>query len=81
MEPTIADDPVRAFAEPPFVDDAAELLAAAPLHAIAYGFTSSSYVRGAADDAALKARPETRTRGIPVIIPCATAPRVFDAVR
>jgi len=73
MDPTIADDPVRGFAEPPRVDDAAELLAAAPLHAIVYGFTSSSYVRGAADDAALKARVEKRTRGIPVIIPCAAA--------
>jgi maleate isomerase len=73
MDPTIANDPVRAFAEPPLVDDAAELLAAAPLHAIVYGFTSSSYVRGAADDAALKARLEKRTRSIPVIIPCAAA--------
>jgi len=73
MDPTIAEDPVRAFADPPFVDDAAELLAAAPLHAIVYGFTSSSYVRGAVDDAALKARLEKRTRGIPVIIPCAAA--------
>jgi maleate isomerase len=73
MNATLADDPVRAFAEPPLVDDAAELLAAAPLHAIVYGFTSSSYVRGAADDAALKLRLERRTRGIPVIIPCAAA--------
>ena len=55
----------RAFAEPPFIDDAAELLAAAPLHAIVYGFTSSSYVCGPADDAALRTRLETRTRGIP----------------
>jgi len=44
MDPTIADGPVRAFADPPLVDEAAELLAAAPLHAIVYGFTSSSYV-------------------------------------
>src|SRR5215471_7892292 len=73
MEPTIANDPVRAFAEPPLVDNAAELLAAAPLHAIVYGFTSSSYVRGAADDAGLKSRLEERTRGIPVVIPCAAA--------
>lgn len=65
MDPTIAGDPVRRFAEPPFVDEAAELLAAAPLHAIVYGFTSSSY-------AALKTRLENRTRGIPVI-PCAAA--------
>jgi maleate isomerase len=72
MDPTIADDPVRAFADPPLVDDAAELLASAPLHAIAYGFTSSSYVRGAADDAKLKERLERRTRG-PVVITCAAA--------
>jgi maleate isomerase len=73
MDPTIAADPVRAFADPPLVDDAAELLASAPLHAIAYGFTSSSYVRGAADDAKLKERLERRTRGIPVVITCAAA--------
>ncbi len=68
MDPTIAIDPVRAFADPPFVDDAAELLAAAPLHAIGFAFTSSSYVRGAADDEALRLRLEQRTRGIPVAI-------------
>ncbi len=73
MDPTIADDPVRKFADPPLVDDAAELLASAPLHAIAYGFTSSSYLRGAADDARLKERLEKRTRGIPVVITCAAA--------
>jgi len=73
MDPTIGADPVRAFADPPLVDEAAELLAGAPLHAIVYGFTSSSYVRGAADDAALKVRLEKCTRGFPVIIPCAAA--------
>ena len=73
MDPTIADEPVRAFADPPLVDDAAELLASAPLHAIVYAFTSSSYVRGRADDAKLKQRLETRTRGIPVVISSAAA--------
>jgi maleate isomerase len=34
MDSTIADNPVRAFADPPAVDDAAEMLAIAPLHAI-----------------------------------------------
>jgi maleate isomerase len=64
MDSTISADPVRAFADPPFIDDAAELLAAAALHTIVYGFTSSSYVRGANDDTALKAlRLEKRTRG------------------
>ena len=80
MDPTIADYPVRAFADPPAVDDAAEMLAMAPLHAIVFGFTSSSYVRGAADDAALKSRLEVRTRGIPVIIPCAAAVTALAAL-
>ena len=35
MDPTIPLEPVRAFAGPPHVDEAAELLAAAPVHAIA----------------------------------------------
>jgi len=73
IERPIAGDAARAFAEPPLVDDAADLLAAAPLQAIAYCFTSSSYVRGAAADAALRARLEARTRNIPVIITCASA--------
>jgi maleate isomerase len=69
----VPGDAARAFAEPPLVDDAAELLAAAPLHAIAYCFSSSSYVRGSAGDVALKARLEVRTRGIPIVITCASA--------
>jgi maleate isomerase len=66
-------EPARAFADPPHIDDAARLLAAAPLHAIAVGFTSNSYLRGADDDAALKARLEERTRGVPVVITGAAA--------
>jgi maleate isomerase len=73
MDPTIALEPVRAFADPPLVDDAAELLAAAPLQAIGFAFTSSSYVRGAADDEVLRQRLEKRTRGIPVAICSASA--------
>ena len=80
MDTTIADDPVRAIAGPPAVDDAAEMLAMAPLHAIVFGFTSSSYVRGAADDAALKSRLEARTRGIPVVITCAAAATALVAL-
>jgi maleate isomerase len=63
----------RAFAQPPHVDTAAELLAAAPLHAIVYAFTSSSYLLGREADTALKARLEQRTRGIPVVIPAIAA--------
>jgi maleate isomerase len=73
MDPTIALEPVRAFADPPLIDEAAELLAGAPLHAIGFAFTGSSYVRGPADDAALRRRLEGRTRGIPVAITAASA--------
>jgi maleate isomerase len=71
MDPTIPLAPVRAFAQPPHVDDAAELLAAAPLDAIAFGFTSSAYVIGAGGEAEMLARLEHRTRGIPVVATCA----------
>ena len=56
------------------------MLAMAPLHAIIFGFTSSSYLRGAADDEALKSRLEARTRGIPVIVPCAAAVAAMAAL-
>lgn len=79
-DPRIALAPVRAFAEPPAIDDAAELLAAAPLHAIAYGFFSSSYVLGVEGDRALQARLEKRTRGIPVAIPGLAAIRALRAL-
>ncbi len=47
------------FAEPPHVDDAAELLPAAPLDAIAYGFMSSAYVIGGVEgEAEMSARLE-----------------------
>jgi maleate isomerase len=73
MDPTIPLAPVRAFAEPPHVDDAAELLADAPLDAIAYGFTSSAYVIGSEGEAEMIARLEQRTRGIPVVAACRAA--------
>jgi maleate isomerase len=71
MDSTIPLAPVRAFSEPPHLDEAAELLAATPLGAIAYGFTSSAYVIGADGEAAMIERLERRTRGIPVVAPCA----------
>jgi maleate isomerase len=67
MDPTIPLAPVRAFAEPPHVDAAAQALAAAPLHAIGYAFTSSAYVLGADGERAMIERLEQVTRGIPVV--------------
>jgi maleate isomerase len=84
MDPTIPLAPVRRFAHPPHVDDAAELLAAAPLDAIAFGFTSSAYVIGGEGEAEMLARLEQRTRGIPVVATCAAtvaALRVLGARR
>lgn len=68
----------RTFAEPPSVDEAVELLAAAPLHVIAYGFTSSSYILGPDGDLALRERLEKRSGGIPVLLTC---PAVVLALR
>jgi maleate isomerase len=73
MDPTIAQAPVRAFAEQPALDEAAEMLAQAPIHVVAFGFTSSAYVLGPAGEAAMIERLATRTRGIPVVAPCAAA--------
>jgi maleate isomerase len=73
MDSTIPLAPVRAFAEPPHLDNAAELLAAAPLNAIAYGFTSSAYVIGEEGEAQMISRLEQHTRGIPVVAACRSA--------
>jgi maleate isomerase len=84
MDPTIPLAPVRAFAEPPHIDDATELLATAPLDAIVFGFTSSAYVTGPEGEAAMLARLQLRARGVPVIGTCASivqALRTFAAER
>jgi maleate isomerase len=80
MDPTIPLEPVRRFAEPPELDDAAELLAAAPLDVIAYGFTSSAYVVGARGEADMVRRLRRRTRGIPVVTRCAAAVEALHAL-
>src|ERR671929_2204233 len=69
MDPTIPLAPVRAFAEPPYVDDAVELLAAAPVHAIGFGFTSSAYVLGAPAEEDMLERLRARAGGLPVVSP------------
>jgi maleate isomerase len=73
MDPTVAHAPIRAFAQSPYVDDATELLAAAPLDAIGFGFTSSAYVIGRTGEAEMIARLSARSRGIPVVTTCAAA--------
>ena len=80
MDPTIALAPVREFAAPPHLDDAAALLAGAPLQAIGYGFTSSAYVIGARGEAAMIDRLQARTN-MPVVATCAAAVAALRALR
>jgi maleate isomerase len=80
MDPTISPDPVRAFAAPPNLDEAAELLADAPLHSIAYGFTSSAYLLGVKGELEMIERLQLRTHGIPVVAPCSAGLQALHAV-
>ena len=70
--------PLRAYLQPPLLDDAAALLAAGPSSVIAYAFTSTCYLGGDGDDDGLRARLEQSTRGVPVVTTCASA---VDALR
>ncbi|WP_019853350.1 maleate cis-trans isomerase family protein [Actinopolyspora mortivallis] len=78
MDPTIPHDPVRAFVEPPGVDECVEALAAAPLDVLACAFTSSAYKHGVEGEREFLARLDKSSRGIPVI---STALAAVDALR
>jgi maleate isomerase len=73
MDPTIPLAPVRAFVEPPGIDEAVSLLAAAPLKAIGIAFTSSSYVVGADGEQKVVDRLMQHSAGIPVVSTGASA--------
>ncbi|OII59566.1 maleate cis-trans isomerase [Streptomyces sp. CC53] len=66
MDNKIPHDPVRSFVEPPHLDQAVELLAASPLHALTLGFTSSSYLLKATGEQELYQRLQPATRGLPI---------------
>ena len=68
----------RAFAEPPYVDTAAEQLTGLAPRVILYAFTSSSYAIGAQADDSLRARLEKRAQGVPVVLTC---PAATEALR
>jgi maleate isomerase len=79
------DEPIelaalRAYVEPPLLDEAAGLLAAGPASVIAYAFTSTCYLGGDGDDDALRARLEQRTSGTPVVTTCAAAVQAMRAL-
>ena len=67
----------RTFADPPHPDDATALLAAWPMQAIVFAFTTTSYILGQNGKQALKARLENRSNGIPVLLPCPAAVAAF----
>jgi maleate isomerase len=73
MDPTIPLAPVQAFVEPPYIDEAVSLLAAAPLAAIGIGFTSSAYVVGAVGEQKAVDRLMQHSAGVPIVATCASA--------
>ncbi|QUH01343.1 maleate cis-trans isomerase [Saccharopolyspora erythraea] len=73
MPSTIPLGPIREYADPPHVDDAARLLAAAPVRSIAFAFTSSGYATGPAAEAEMLHRLNAATQGIPVVATCSAA--------
>ena len=81
MDPTIPLAPVRAFAELPYVDDATELLAAAPIGAVAFGLVPVAYVIGADAEAEMISRLQERAHGLPVVATCAAAVSALRLLR
>jgi maleate isomerase len=80
MRPAIPLEPIEAFTQPPAIDDAVSLLAAAPIAAICIGLTSSAYVTGAEAEQALVQRLQMRTSGAPVLTTCASAVAALHAL-
>ena len=70
----------RTFADPPHPDDATALLAALPMQAIAFAFTTTGYILGPDGEQALRARLEKRSNGIPVLLQCPAAVAAFRAL-
>lgn len=64
---------LRAYLRPPLLDDAATLLAGAPLSVIAYAFTSTCYLGGDGDDDVVRARLERAVDPLSVVTTCAAA--------
>tara|TARA_R110001583_G_scaffold1956_1_gene14633 strand:- start:738 stop:1550 length:813 start_codon:yes stop_codon:yes gene_type:complete len=77
MDEKIPHNPVALFAQPPFVDEAVESLAASPLDALALAFTSSAYKHGPAGERALLERLRPRARDIPLVSTCRSAERAL----
>lgn len=83
-DPTLAEPvelaALRALLRPPLLDDAAALLAAAPLTVVAYAFTSTCYLGGEGDDDIVRARLERAVDPLPVVTTCAAAVHGLQAL-
>lgn len=77
---TAAANPMRAYIEPPLLDDAAELMACAPVHVIGMCFTNTSFLGTVDDDRALAARLQQRSGTIPVLVTCLSALAALQAL-
>lgn len=81
MDEKIPHAPVASFAEPPYVDDIVESLAASPLDVIALAFTSSAYTHGPEGEQKLVERLAPRARNIPITTTCLAAAAAFSELR
>ncbi|WP_129139387.1 maleate cis-trans isomerase family protein [Modicisalibacter coralii] len=77
MDEKIPHDPVASFAQPPYVDEAVESLAASPLDAVGLAFTSSAYKHGPDGERALIERLRPRARDLPLVSTCLSTERAL----
>lgn len=68
----------RTFAEPPHVDSAVEQLVGLAPRVILFAYTSSSYALGAGSDDSVRARLQSRSQNIPILLTC---PAATEALR
>lgn len=76
----VGQDVLRAYLEPPLLDEAAALMAYAPVQVVAMTFTNTSFIGTADDDRALVSRLERHTKSIPVIVTCLSALAALEAL-
>jgi maleate isomerase len=70
----------RTYSNPPHPDDAIALLAALPMKAIVFAFTTTSYILGPDGEQELKVRLEKHSNGIPVLLTGTAAVAGFRAL-
>lgn len=73
MDPKIPHDPVAAFTQAPFIDDAVASICTSPISSLGLAFTSSAYKHGPAKERELIKRLKPYSRDIPIISTCLAA--------